>query len=680
MPKPRPLLAATTLALALFCSATPLSLANTSPLATAPAHAGAPARVIVKFKSDAAAQRSRVLTASAQGHAQAVQLGRRHGLALSGGFAIAERLHVVRGTGLSAQALAAKLSQDSEVEYAVPDGIRHVHSAPNDPRYADGLGGSGPAAGQWYLRAPAGPVQAGIDVEAAWAVTPGDPNVVVAVLDTGVRYDHADLPPVSSGGNLLPGFDMINDALVANDGDGRDADASDPGDGLTAADVAAGGAFAECETGEQFSSWHGTQTSALIAALSNNGIGMAGVGGAVRVLPMRVLGKCGGRDSDIIAAMRWAAGLAVDGVSAVNPTPARVINLSLGGEGACSQAYLDAIGDVTRAGALVVVSAGNTVGHAVTSPANCPGVVAVAGLQHTGAKVGFSDIGPEVTISAPAGNCVDDPDRGCRYPILTATNAGEYAPEVGSSAYTDSQNYSVGTSFAAPLVSGTAALMLSVRPDLTPQQLKLLLQASARPFPTAGAVVASGGVPASECTSAQYDPTGSPVAQLQCYCSTGTCGAGMLDAGAAVRAAAQPSPDFKVQARVDLTPLQPSAGVPLQLSALNSAVDSSRGIVSYRWSLLDGGGIVDSITNPDGRDASVKPTGAGQFAVTLTVQDDGGATSMVALRVAVASGAPPVVLPPSDDGGGGGAVGGGWLLGLLAGCLALAASRAPRRC
>jgi serine protease len=140
----------------------------------------------------------------------------------------------------------------------------------------------------------------------------------VAVVDTGVRFEHPDLLAVADGGKLLPGYNMISNVTVANDGDGRDADASDPGDWITAAEANNHlGFFYGCtvlnpSTGKysaEDSSWHGTQVSGIIAAITNNGIGMAGVGPSLRVLPVRVLGKCGGYDSDIIAGMRWAAGL-----------------------------------------------------------------------------------------------------------------------------------------------------------------------------------------------------------------------------------------------------------------------------------------------------------------------------------------------------------------------------------
>jgi hypothetical protein len=230
--------------------------------------------------------------------------------------------------------------------------------------------------------------------------------------------------------------------------------------------------------------------------------------------------------------MRWAAGLSVPGTPP-NPTRAQVINMSLGSEGSCSTAYQDAVDEIVPTGTTIVVSAGNDAGHAVGSPANCRGVIAVAGLRHVGTKVGFSNLGPEVAIAAPGGNCVNTaPGTPCLYPILSTSNAGAMGPT--DSIYTDSFDITVGTSFSAPLVSGTVALMLSVQPALTPAEIKALLQATARPFPTTGADVSSG--PVFACTAPQYDATNQPVDQLECYCTTQACGAGMLDAGAAVTA------------------------------------------------------------------------------------------------------------------------------------------------
>jgi len=160
-------------------------------------------------------------------------------------------------------------------------------------------------------------------------------------VDSGVRFDHEDLAP-----RLVAGYDFITDDLNANDGQsGRDANASDPGDYVSAADRNNAALTALCGTlSVQGSSWHGTQVAGILAAETNNSRGIAGMGGATRVLPVRVLGKCGGFDSDIIAGMRWAAGLSVPGVPS-NPTPARVINLSLAGAGTCSAAYRSAIAE-----------------------------------------------------------------------------------------------------------------------------------------------------------------------------------------------------------------------------------------------------------------------------------------------------------------------------------------------
>jgi serine protease len=472
--------------------------------------------------------------------ARAEALGARLGLALRAGAAVSGRAQVVFASGVTSAELAERLALESDVAYAVPDERRRIVGAPNDPLYAAGVGGSGPEAGQWYLRAPSGEVASPSNVEGAWAVTTGSPDIVVAAVDTGVRYEHPDLLSVGAGGHLLPGYDMVSDPASANDGDGRDADASDPGDWLTWAELSRpGSSLFRCTTSPSSSSWHGTQVSGLVAALTDNGIGMAGAAPGARVLPVRVLGKCGGYDSDIIAGVRWAAGLSVPGAPA-NPHPARVINLSFGGDGVCSAAYQEAVDEATAGGTVIVASAGNSSGHAVASPANCSGVIAVMGLRHAGTKVGFSSLGPEVAISAPGGNCVNTAaNSACLYPILTTTDAGETEPV--RSTYTDSYNTSLGTSFSAPLVAGVAALALSLHPEMTPQEVRELLRATARPFPAVGSIPSSSGAP--ECTQPQYNLMGMPVDQLECYCTTATCGAGMLDAGAALGGAGSAEPE-----------------------------------------------------------------------------------------------------------------------------------------
>ncbi len=511
------------------------------------------ARVIVKYKADSpilAKGAAASASATARHAVEAQALGARVGIALSTGAGLSERAHVVTARGITSEQLAKRLAAESDVEYAVPDRRVHIVAAPNDPLYAAGppINGTsgGPAVGQWYLHAPAGDIQSSINAEPAWDALTGGSTIVVGMIDTGVRFDHPDLLRAAAGGNLLPGYDMIADPDTANDGDGRDSDPSDPGDWVTDAEISQqGGPFYQCVPQAEPSSWHGTQTSGLVAALANNGIGMAGAARNVLLLPVRVLGKCGGYDSDVIAGMLWATGLSVPGVPA-NPTPARVLNLSLGGDGACTSAYVDAVGRINAAGTVVVVAAGNDAGHALGAPANCPGVIAVTGLRHVGTKVGFSDLGPNVAISAPGGNCVNiSAGSPCLYPILTTSNAGTSTPVAdasGGSIYTDSFNASLGTSFAAPLVAATTAMMLSAQPTMAPSQVRALLQATARPFPTTGGTITSGS-PAPQCAAPQ--PIDAPqVDQLECYCTTSTCGAGVLDAGAAVRAAAGVSANY----------------------------------------------------------------------------------------------------------------------------------------
>jgi serine protease len=639
--------------------------------------APAQARVIVKFKADSTLLRRQALSATAASE-RATTLSARVGVPLTAGAAISERMQVLKASGIGSAELAQRLSAQSDVEYAVPDERRHRYAAPNDPRYSSvPLGSGGPVSGQWYLRAPTSTVRSSIDVEPAWDITTGSPSVVVAVLDTGVRFDHADLLAVGSGGNLLPGYDMIDEDsagafFTANDGNGRDADPSDPGDWVSSADIA-GGNFNGCS--QEGSSWHGTQTAGLIGALTNNALGMASVGRTVRVLPVRVLGKCGGYDSDIIAGMRWASG-ATDICRAFNgqgvclemipvtTTPAKVINMSLGGGTSCSQAYRDVLTELTGLGVVVVASAGNSAGHAVSSPANCPGVIAVTGLRHAGTKVGFADVGTQVAIAAPGGNCVTtgatDP---CLYPILTTTNAGTTTPVVASSIYSDGNNASVGTSFSAPLVAGTVGLMFSARPGMSVVDVRNALQASARPFPTIGA---DTGVIA--CRA----PNG--VDQLECYCTTTTCGAGMLDAGKAVAAA-----NLGVQARITLNDDTPQPDQTIGLSAASSFALSPRTLSTYQWTLSDGGGIVTALTNVNGATASFTPTATGQITVSLTVTDSTGAQSTISRRIDVL--AATTTTPPLINGGGdsgGGALGLAWLLGLAMGVVALQWQRHQR--
>jgi serine protease len=501
------------------------------------------ARVIVGFKPGAATLREQAMsvaasreTVAALAQRRAERLAAHARVGLTAGRVITATEQVVRARGIDGATLAARLAAHPDVAYAEPDRRYRALYRPNDPLFAAGpASGRGPDVGQWYLRSPDALFRSAINAEAAWDLVRASPAVIVAVLDTGVLADHSDL-----AGAVLPGFDMVSDVDTANDGDARDANAGDPGDWVTPEeDADTAGPFGDC--GADDSSWHGTQVAGIIAANAGNGQGIAGVAFGARILPVRVLGKCGGSTSDIAAGMYWAAGIDQPGQPA-SRTPARVLNLSLGSSGPCPTSYRLAAEAITARGVVLVGAAGNSAGHATGSPANCPGFIAVAGLRHAGSKVGFSDLGGEITISAPGGNCINiGPGEPCLYPIATTTNSGTRGPVAGGSTWSDSFNRSVGTSFAAPLVAGTVALMLSARPELTPAEVRSALRRGARPFPTTGADNGTDPTPVTPCVTPSF------VDQLQCYCTTALCGAGMLDAAAAVRAA-QSSPNAEENA------------------------------------------------------------------------------------------------------------------------------------
>ncbi|HUI60426.1 MAG TPA: S8 family serine peptidase, partial [Steroidobacteraceae bacterium] len=361
----------------------------------------------------------------------------------------------------------------------------------------------------------------------------------------------------------------------------------------------------------QSSSWHGTRTAGILGALTNNATGIAGMTWQGQILPVRVLGKCGGFDSDIVSAMLWAAGIAVTGAPA-NPTPARIINMSLGGTGSCPAMYQDAIQQIQAKGVLVVVSAGNE-GGPVDAPANCAGVAGVAGLRQVGTKVGFSSLGPEIALSAPAGNCVNttiSATTPCEYSIETTTNDGAQGP--GNNIYTDQVNdTNLGTSFSAPIVSGIAALMSSVNSHLNACQLIARLKEGASAFPQTSADAATQP-PACHVPASSTD-----LQTAECICTTDgkTCGAGMASAAGAVAAALRPIAVVSV-------PTSVSAGKSAALNASGSAAANGHAISSYQWT--NAGTQTVTIQNGTSSTADVTAPTCGYATIQVVVTDDAG--------------------------------------------------------
>jgi len=579
-------------------------------------------------------------------------LARRTGLAVQLKREISDRLvatHIELADRDPDLALAA-LRADPQVEYVALDHRRFPHATPNDSLFG----------GQWYLQTAQ---VSSVNAVAAWDRELGSTGVVIAVLDTGVLYDHPDLGRADRGGKLLPGFDFVTGTAQANDGDGRDVDPSDPGDWINSSDRS-NSAFSGCEISD--SSWHGTRVAGMVGALTNNATGVAGLDWNSFILPVRVLGKCGGIDSDILAGMRWAGGLHVNGV-ADNPTPARILNMSLGSDGACEPSYRDVIEELTARKVLVVISAGNE-GTVVSSPANCPGVAAVAAIRHAGSKVGFSSLGPEVTLAAPGGNCVNVNGGPCLFSLDTTSNTGTTTPATHS--FTDQINNNLGTSFSAPIVSGIAALMVSRNNNLSTAQLLARLREGARPFPT---VVADAPT-----IQACHVPANAQDFQLeQCLCTTATCGAGMADAANSVNAADRPIAAVSLPANV-------SPGQNVSLAATGSTAACGRTLSSFAWTVVSPTTNPPAISGANTSNASLLAPAVDTVTLRLTVTDDQGradtadvlieptrATSTapasagtVACAPAVTSGptpgsstpsTPPATpTPPRSSGGGGG--------------------------
>ncbi len=435
-------------------------------------------RLVVKFRDD-------VSGAAAPPEARVAQLAADIGIPLRYLRTMAVGAQVLTssmiGSEQDADAVAARISAHPDVAYA--ERSRRVRAAriPNDPLYPD----------QFYLQ----PGATTIDAQTAWDITTGSSAVVVAVLDTG-STNHADL-----AGRLLPGYDFVSNFTYGNDGNAkdvagnyRDTDASDPGDWVSAADLSGPLATSECTVRD--SSWHGTSVIGTLAARSDNGDYVTGVDWNARVVPVRVLGKCFGDDTDVADGLAWAGGVAVPAAPA-NPTPAHVINMSLGDPGTCAKYFQDAVDAVFARGVTraIVAAAGNQASGEPHSPSSCIGVLSVGATTFGGSRASYSNFGARLDLSAPGGSAVS----GSPYNVLALVNLGTTVPAG------DGTRYRAGTSFATPLVSGVAALMLAVAPNLTPDDVRTFLKASAKPFP-AGST-----------------------------CSTALCGAGILDAPAAVR-------------------------------------------------------------------------------------------------------------------------------------------------
>jgi serine protease len=365
---------------------------------------------------------------------------------------------------------------------------------------------------------------AGTRADRAWDHATGA-GVVVGVLDTGIT-NHADL-----SANILPGWDFLSNPANARDGGGRDSNPADPGNwSATACPGAAGPAN---------STWHGTHVTGTIVATGNNGVGVIGTAFGARAIPVRVLGQCGGPVSDIADGIVWASGGSVDGVPRLAAqSTASVLNLSLVSESLCGHTLQAAIDFARSRGVTVVVAAGNKNRNVSTSaPANCAGVIAVASVNVLGNRASDSNFGAGIALSAPG---VD---------ILSTSNNGATTPT------TEDYLLMSGTSMAAPHVTGAVALVQSRRMALSmapmfPDDIKVLLQRTAdRPV---------GNCP-------------------------GGCGAGLVNAEAAVLSAASAAPRLFAAGALTMP-----AGTVLDAVSIKVAFQTDGNLVVYRqdWAPL----------------------------------------------------------------------------------------------
>ncbi len=335
-----------------------------------------------------------------------------------------------------------RISMDPDVAYAEPNFIVRPAIVPDDTYLQH----------QWNMDL--------IFAPEAWDLETGAPETTVAVIDTGLLYDHPDISAnVLRDGSRVVGYDMISDPQSANDGDGPDPDPYDPGD---------------AEEGQQ-SSFHGTHVAGIVSAASDNNRGVAGVSWNTRIMPVRVLGKEGGTTYDTVQAIYFAAGLPNDlGVlPRVGSTvrPADIINLSLGGPD-FSQMLHDAVMQVVASGVIVIAAAGNESTGAEFYPAAFSEVTGVSAVDMAGDLACYSNFGADnADIAAPGGDLLSDLDNDGNADGILSTMGDDTGTGIDFT-----YAFYQGTSMAAPHIAGVAALMESVYDLLDPCIMKDLIR------------------------------------------------------------------------------------------------------------------------------------------------------------------------------------------------------------
>ena len=330
--------------------------------------------------------------------------------------------------------LCGKLARSPQVEYAEPMFIRRPTGSPNDPRYAE----------QYALAA--------VRIEEAWELTKGDTNVTIAIIDTGVDWEHEDL---KDNLRINPGEIPDNDIDDDHNGKVDDVHGWDFVGDITIDEAARGIFRADGDTKidsveeTDDTRHHGTHVAGVASARTENGVGIAGVGYQCRLFPVKVASDLDGE----------AFYRAFEGILYAATSGATIINCSWGGE-AYSQAEQDVIDQITTMGVLVTACMGNDGRNTEKVgfyPAGYRNVLSVGAVDRTDRAASYSNFGIGTTVFAPGSEI-----------LSTISGSNRYADEGWS-----------GTSMATPLVSGIAALLRSLHPEWSPAQLRHQIRSTA---------------------------------------------------------------------------------------------------------------------------------------------------------------------------------------------------------
>jgi subtilisin family serine protease len=338
------------------------------------------------------------------------------GLAMADDFGLDGTFRVRYAAADKPATVAGRLEKLGEVAWAEPNRWREAFLVPNDPQFGT----------QWGLTQ--------INCPEAWDHTIGDPSIVVAVVDTGIDLNHPDLAVLVVAGQDLvdfpPGSIPKPGWVFEGDFTGVDANPQD-------------------EVG------HGTHVAGTICAVSNNGVGVAGVAWNVRLMPVRVLARIRETATGRISGSGSAANIAA-GIRWATDHGARVINMSLGGYGDTT-VEREAVAYAIAHGVVVVAAMGNDDTTTPSFPAAYPDVIAVAATDSADHRASFSNRGPHIDVSGPGVGIV-------------------------STYWDDTYATLAGTSMASPHVAGVAALVLSRNTALTAAQVGNIIRTTAKPL------------------------------------------------------------------------------------------------------------------------------------------------------------------------------------------------------